>query len=318
MLNVVVIGAVESTSRIIVNLKKHDIYVAGILGHEPKNKNSVSGWVDLCELSRQLNINYLGFQKINEEQYISWVANIKPDLIFAVGFSQMLSKEWFSVSKMGIIGFHPTLLPKGRGRAPLAWLILKEKFGAASFFLMEEDADSGPVFVQNVFTIDDLDDAASVSQKILISIDEALNSWLPDLKKGIWNPIVQNEAEATFYGKRDAIDSLINWKADAIDIDRLIKASSHPHPGAYTFFENQKIYIWKSEIEQEIKITGVVGRILLVKNGTNFLMQTGNGLLWISEFSSAGEFHPKVGKRLGYVVEEEIFYLKNRIRVLNG
>ena len=85
--------------------------------------------------------------------------------------------------KLGCIGFHPTLLPKGRGRAPLAWLILKEKKGAASFFLMDKKADSGPVFVQEPFEIEDNDDASRVEKKIEIAIEKALDKWLPELKK---------------------------------------------------------------------------------------------------------------------------------------
>ena len=54
-----------------------------------------------------------------------------------MGWSQLLNKEIIKLPKLGIIGSHPTELPKYRGRAPIPWTILKGlKKSALTFFFI--------------------------------------------------------------------------------------------------------------------------------------------------------------------------------------
>jgi len=307
-----VIGAVETTAVTLRSLVKHGFDIIGVLGLgcDQENNGNVSGWSDLRKISDELDILYKDYTSINDRENIKWMEKKHPDLIFAVGFSQLLSEEWLNMPSLGCIGFHPTVLPKGRGRAPLAWIILEERVGAATFFLMGKGADDGPVFVQESFIVDDDDDASSVGNKIEMVTEKALDKWLPLLKKGEWNPIPQDEFQASWYGRRYPSDGIINWNNPAHIIDRLIKASTRPHPGAYTFFKDRKFLVWKSQVESQMPIKGVIGRILLIKD-SRYLVQCGEGLLWIYETEGVDSL--AVGNKLGYNVEDEIFKLKNKL-----
>lgn len=314
-MRIIVIGAVNSTLQTINQLIKHQFNIVGILGHEPINSSNISGWVDLKKISDENELPYKSFRKINEAENIIWAKSKKPDIIFAVGFSQLLSNEWLEMPRLGCIGFHPTKLPRGRGRAPLAWTVLEEKEGAATFFLMGEGADDGPIFVQEVFQIEDNDDAHSVNEKINLAIVKSLDIWLPKLKNGIWDPIPQDETKASWYGKRNKEDGHINWNYSAYSIDRLIKASTKPHPGAYTYFDDKKIIIWESVIEKDIKIHGVNGRILIIDT-RGILVQCGDGLIWLKKIEAEKDILLRVGDKLGYNIEDEINRLRKIIRKL--
>ena len=316
MYKVLVIGAVTTTKHTLNQLVKHGFDVVGVLGFEPKDYSLVSGWVDLRSLSADLEIEFKGYQKINDSENIAWANARQPDIIFAVGFSQLISNEWLDMPKLGCIGFHPTKLPKGRGRAPMAWLTLEVQEGAACFFLMGEGADDGPIFVQQEFKINQRDDAGTVEVKIEIAINQALEKWLPQLRKGAWNPVPQNELEATWYGVRKPEDGRIDWHKSAVEIDRLIKASSTPHPGAYTYFKDEILTIWKSEVEKVIPIKGVVGRILLKDELKGYLVQCGEGIIWINEIEFETDLPLRIGDKLGYNVEDELFQIKKQLRKL--
>lgn len=313
-MNIIVIGAVQSTALILEKLIEYGFNVVGVLGHEPINKENVSGWADLKTQSHNHKLNYLGFKRINDDECVKWAVNRHPDIIFAVGFSQLLSQTWLDMPKLGCIGFHPTNLPEGRGRAPLAWITLEKKTGSASFFLMRKGADDGPIFVQSIFEVKNKDNAWSVREKIKQHIHLALDKWLPELKQGIWNPIPQKEALATYYGKRNPEDAIINWTKNAKDIDRLIKASSKPHPGAYTYFKDSKVFVFESKVECNLRIKGVVGRILLIKNDKEFLVQCGEGLIWIEDIVFEEDIKLKVGDKLGYNIEDEIYKIKKLLK----
>lgn len=315
-LRVGVIGAVGSTAITLKLLYKHEFNVVGVLGHEPVVRERVSGLYDLRSLAVSLNIPFAGFQKIHDSVHLAWMREKQPDIIFAVGFSQLLSDDWLKLPKLGCIGFHPTLLPKGRGRAPLAWLVLEERKGAASFFLMGKGTDDGPVFIQEPFVLQTNDDAQSTSVIIDEAINKALDKWLPKLKQGIWEPIPQDESQATWYGRRSPEDGLINWYNKAEAIDRLIKGSTKPHPGAYTYFKHVKIIIWSSELEISIPIKGVVGRVLVKQNSKGYLIQCGEGLIWIKDIILPLGIELKGGDKLGYQLEDEIYNIWAELRKL--
>ena len=315
MYNVIVIGAVNSTAVILTKLKEHNFNVVGVLGHEPKNAENVSGWYDLKSLANKYDIDYYGFKRINDSEYIEWAKSKKPDIIFAVGFSQLMSSVWLQMPTLGCIGFHPTKLPEGRGRAPLAWITLEKNIGSATFFLMGEGADDGPIFSQSLFEVNNSDDAASVGLKIEQHIHMALDKWLPNLKNGIWEPIPQEEALATWYGVRKPEDGCIEWSGSASYIDRLIKATTFPHPGAYTYFKDEKVIILESTKETHIPIKGVVGRILLKDKEKGCLIQCGDGLLWINNLIfESDKIQLKVGNKLGYNIQDEIYLIKKHLK----
>lgn len=318
MYKVIVVGAVKGTEITINLLVKHGFEIAAIFGHEPKNETNVSGLFNLSEIANKNNIPYFGFQNINSIDIVEKVNDIKPDIVFAVGFSQLLKNEWLTIPKLGCIGFHPTNLPLGRGRAPIAWLVLNETKGAACFFLMGNGADDGPIFAKEVFDITANDNADSVAKKISVAMEKALDSWLPELKSGIWNPIPQDEINASYYGIRKPDDGIIDWKESYQNINKLIKASSKPHPGAYFYFQGEKIIVWDCEIELSLNIKGVNGRVLLINETKGYLIQCGIGLIWIKSLTHESNISIKVGDYLGYKVEDEIQKLWKKINILEN
>ena len=52
---------------------------------------------------------------------------------------------------------------------------------------------------------------------------------------------------------RNPEDGLINWNNSSIQIDRLIRASGYPYSGAFTFFNSEKVTIYKSKVVEEKK-----------------------------------------------------------------
>ena len=316
MNNVLVIGAVGSTALTIELLLKHSFNIKGIVGHEPVNVTNVSGWSNLKQIAIDNQIDYIGYQNINTKEVLDFARDRSPEIIFAVGFSQLLGKEWFSIPKYGIIGFHPTPLPQGRGRAPIAWSVLELNDGAATFFLMDEGADSGAILEQEPYAIDNDDDSESFAVKCHNAMEKALNKLLPKLKRNEWYPLPQDEKEASWYGARRPEDGIIHWTDSAYSIDRLIKAAGRPYQGAYTYIGTDKLSIFESEIEENIPIKGVVGRILLTDPKRGFLVQCGNGLIWIRDIDYKGDKQLKVGMKLDVRLEDEIISLKKEIEEL--
>lgn len=317
-LRIVLAGSVGSSRLTLQALLRHRANVVGVLELLPDDSTKVSGYARLHDVAAEASVPCVGFQKLNEPNIVEQVREWQPDLLFAVGLSQLVKAELLSVPKLACIGFHPTRLPRGRGRAPVAWLVLDATPGAATFFVMDEGADSGPILVQEPFDVRPTDDAEQVTAALEQAIVRALDHWLPSLLSGEWNPQPQDDAAATYHGKRAPEDGWIDWSRSAREIDALIRAASRPHPGAFTFFKDRRLLVWRAELDTSTPFRGVIGRVLLTDPQRGFLVQTGDGVLWLNEVAWSGGDSPKlaVGQRLGYVVEDEISQLKSRIAEL--
>lgn len=313
-MKVAIIGGVQSTQTTLEALVRHRFDIELVMGYEPQDRSLVSGFADLKAQSHALGLPYLGFRKINE--HAQAIAALEIDLLFVVGLSQLVNETITQTPRLGAIGFHPTDLPQGRGRAPLAWLVHEARNGAACFFLLESRADAGPLFVKEPFEVHSEDDAARVETKILAAMERALDTWLPQLKRGVWDPRPQDERLATEYGARRPEDGLLEFASSAQALDRLVKAAAPPHPGAFTFFRHQKVRALASRLEQELKIRGCCGRVLKIQEDWH-LIQTGEGLLWLKlELDTPLRAQLRVGQRLGYQCQLEIQRLHEEIELL--
>ena len=312
----VLAGSVSFSRVTLERLIQHGANIAGVLMLSPARSANVSDYAPLDDLAAQYAVPCIEFTSINAPDVVDAVRRWEPDLMFVVGLSQLVKPELLAIPKMGCIGFHPTQLPRGRGRAPVAWLVHDAAPGAASFFLMDEGTDSGPLFVQEPFSIDGMTDSGTAIVVVRDAIGRALDRWLPKLLAGEWNPEPQDESKASYFGKRSAEDGLIDWSKPATEIDRLVRTASRPYPGAYTYAGDAKVLIWKTSLAGDIPFRGVTARVLKIADDGALLVQTGGGLLWIHELEIATiDAQPRigVGTRLGYAPDDEIFSLRQRM-----
>ncbi len=321
---IVLAGSVNSSYRTLQALLRHRMNVVGVLDLSPLRSASVSGYTRMDALALKCGVPFLEFEDINAPRIVEAVRKWAPDIFFIVGLSQLAKDELLSIPHLGCVGFHPTRLPEGRGRAPVSWMTLEGRSGAATFFQMNAGADAGPILVQEPFAVAATDYAADVTAKLEAAIDLALDRWLPRLKRGEWSPAPQAEDRATYYGKRNPEDGLIDWNWPAAKIHALVRATSRPYPGAFTFVDNRKCVVWRAEPEFHLPYRGVVGRIVLIDEVKGPLVQAGDGLLWLTETefeSSEGVEKPpklKVGSLLGYHPGNELYLLKKRLAELES
>lgn len=311
-MKIAIIGGVRSTEVLIKKIIEAGLHDTSVWGYEPHDISNVSGWANLKIICEKNNINYRAFNYIKEIEVD--LLSFAPDIVFAVGLSQLVPENMLKIAKVANIGFHPTALPKGRGRAPLAWIILERVPAAATFFELGHGADDGAILAQIPFAVTDDDNASSVEAKLLKAEEAALDVLLPMLQTQSLKGEAQRHSDASWYGRRTPEDGLIDWNDDAKDIVRLIKAASPPHPGAFTFSKKTRVVIYDA-VQVDIPHTGVIGSILLQENDS-FIVQTGNGHVCVSKWSSEDSFFPKTGVKFGYYYDIEIFNMHAEIEKL--
>ncbi|WP_165157652.1 formyltransferase family protein [Parabacteroides sp. ZJ-118] len=315
------IGSVGSSLLTLQKLVEHSFNVVGVWGYEPCSTINVSGYCSMRRFAEENHLSYHPFIKINSDDIKSQIRNASVDILFVVGVSQLVDEDMIRLPRLGCVGFHPTRLPKGRGRAPMAWLILDKGEGAATFFKIDTKADEGDIFVQEPFPIEEDDDVASIGMKLKEAMVRALDRWLPSLSSVGLKGVPQDREAATFYARRAPLDGCIDWSDTARDIDRLIKASTSPHPGAFSFYGNYKVLIWKSNYYASGYAKGVIGRVVNFNND-NPVVQTVDGYVELVKYDMVDyldrpvDEHLIIGSRLGYYDQYEIFRLRNEIEMI--
>jgi len=122
------------------------------------------------------------------------------DLIVAAHCHAFISQAVRERSRLGAIGYHPSLLPLHRGRDAIAWsLRFRERVTGGTVYWMDDGADTGPIAAQRHVLIRPDDSPAGLWRRALmplglVLIAEVLN----DLAAGRIVSTPQDEQLATW------------------------------------------------------------------------------------------------------------------------
>lgn len=245
-MRIVYIGLVDFSYHCLKEVIKNGGNVVGIITKKESKYNT--DFKDLTPIANMYNIPVYHVKSINSEKAFNIVSELKPDVIFCFGWSEIIKKKLLEYPSLGIIGVHPSNLPFNKGRHPLVWtLALGLEKSALTFFRMDEGADTGDIISQKEFKISYEDDANSVYEKIKQIASTQIKEFLPKLIKGKIMFIPQDKNRGNYWRKRFKIDGKIDWRMSSRAIYNLVRALTHPYVGAHCIYKGQDIKIWKVE-----------------------------------------------------------------------
>ena len=283
-MKIVFIGGVKFSYAILEKILNQNFSVEAVFSYDESKIFFYSDYTSFDKITNEHKIKHIKVMNINDEENIKIINEIQPDIIFVMGWSQLLKDKLLKIPKLGVIGSHPTELPKYRGRAPIPWSIIKELTESAlTFFYISPGMDDGDILCQEKFQITLTDDSTSLYQKMTELGKKMISQSLPLLKSGNAKRIPQNlEDFIENWPKRTPEDGKIDWSKPAKEIHTLIRASTNPYPGAYSFLLGSKIIIWKSKLLQHP--SDGIGKIMNLDND-EIHVGTGNNVLIIQKYT---------------------------------
>ena len=149
------IGSVAFSERLLARLAVcESITVAGVatLRAAPSHADFQS----LAPTAAQAGLACLELDGNDQERLADWLHGLAVDVAFCIGWPHLLREAVLETPRLGVIGYHPTLLPANRGRHPIIWaLALGLDSTGSTFFVMDRGADSGDIVSQREVTIGD-------------------------------------------------------------------------------------------------------------------------------------------------------------------
>ncbi|MBS3050563.1 MAG: methionyl-tRNA formyltransferase [Candidatus Aenigmarchaeota archaeon] len=279
-MKIIIIGPTLLTRKCIEALIRHDEEIAAIYTLDDSMAWEKSRFAIMDDIAEKHDIRLFKVRDINACNVVEQIRGMQPDVIFELGWSQIISKEMLEIPKKGCIGVHASLLPKNRGAASLNWAIIRgDRNTGVTLFYLAAKPDDGDIIAQKEFDIDDRDDISTLHSKSDIASAELLLENIDAIRNGTVKRIRQDPNMVTFTQRRNPEDGVINWNSGSREIYNWVRAQTHPFPGAFTFWKGEKLYVWQSEVQA---LNGCSpGTILKIESKRGIHVCTNDGVLLI-------------------------------------
>jgi methionyl-tRNA formyltransferase len=282
------VGAVEEGRRCLEAALESGERFAGIITLKEEWARETSGAVPFDDLAARYGVPILKVRDMNHPANVERVRAMRPDLILVIGWTRLVGNEILALPRLGAVGFHASLLPRYRGRAPVNWALINgETETGNTLFFLDGGVDTGDIIAQRPIPIAGDDTCATLYAKVAEAAIGMLAENLPLLRAGRAPRRPQDHALATVMPKRTPEDGLIEWEKDAAALDRWVRALTHPYPGAFTRAGDARFFVWKGRAAAQGR-PAVPGEILGI-DAEDLLVAAGSGALRIERAQIAGE-----------------------------
>ena len=182
-----------------------------------------------------------------DAQLAEIVGEAKPDVIYSFYYRYLIPESVLAMARLGAFNMHGSLLPAYRGRAPVNWMLVRGEHDAGvTLHQMVARADAGDIVGQRSVAIDDSDNALTLYRKLVPLGVELINEMHPRIVAGNPPRRKMDISKGSYFGRRKPEDGRIDWRWPARRIFNLVRAVTHPYPGAFCFAGGRKLLVWEA------------------------------------------------------------------------
>ena len=257
-----------------------------------------SGQCSFDDVATRLGAQLVETHDVNADETLEAVRALDPDLIFVIGWPQLVREPLISLAREGVFGMHPTLLPRHRGRAPIPWAILSglARTGVTLFEIVDATADSGAIVGQAVVEIAPDETATTLFDRLAEAHVELIREYVPRLIERTAPRIPQDPRRASSWPKRVPADGIIDWETRARYLHDWVRAQTRPYPGAFTFLGDERVVVWRARAVELVE--AAPAGTIVASQPAGPVVACGEGGLVLEEIETAAA-DLVVGARLG-------------------
>jgi methionyl-tRNA formyltransferase len=249
----------HTTLRAILD-SSHEVLL--VVTHPPSKDEYEQVWpASVAKLAADAGISVLERRYANDQEVEATLAELQPDIIVASDWRTWLSPRIYGTARHGALNVHDGLLPRYGGFAPLNWAVINNETAVGvTVHFMNEEFDLGDIVLQERVGVAASDTATDLYRKTLPLFGSMPLRALELIATDQAVRVPQDPREATFFHKRSARDSLIDWSKGAAHVCALVRAQSPPYPAAFTFHSGQVLEIHDAAVSTRA-YGGTAGRV---------------------------------------------------------
>ena len=278
-MRIVVIGQAAFGQKVLERLLEREEQVVAVFCPP----DSPQGPVDpLKETAGRAGIPAFQPTRMNNPAVIADYHTLRPDLNIMAFVTDIVPGTILHYPTHGSIQYHPSLLPKHRGKSAINWAVVNgEQRTGVSIFWVDEGIDTGPILLQKEVTIDPDDTTGSLYFNKLFPLGvDALMEALDLINSGTAPRIEQDHFQATYEPPYDERYARIDWHKPGCEVYNLIRGCD-PQPGAYTMVHGKKLQLYATSplFRPEFRDKGLPGCILRIEENGVIISVKGGALL---------------------------------------
>lgn len=328
-MKVFILGRTEHLYNSAVLLSENKHKITGIVTAGAMPEYSVNE-IDFKNLARKLNIPFHFTNKIDDKT-IELINNSNSDICISVNWVTILKNDVINLFPHGILNAHFGDLPSYRGNAVINWALLnnEQQIAVTIHKMVSGEIDSGEILAKEYFHLHESTTIGDIVHFCKQTTPGLFLETINKIEKGTIGPIRQDKPNIKSFRTYPRVPeySCIDWTKSAREIHNLIRASSKPYSGAYSYIkinnEIRKIFFWRSSVDTEISQDfAVPGHVIYNDNISGVTkVYTGKGILNIEEaqFENGVSFQPgkyfkSIRIHFGLNLEDEIYNLYKIIK----
>jgi methionyl-tRNA formyltransferase len=220
------------------------------------------------------------------------IAAANADVMVVAAYGLILPQWTLSAPRLGCLNIHASLLPRWRGAAPIHRAI-EAGDAQTGVVIMQMDAglDTGDMLLTGLLDIAAQDTTATLHDRLADLGGALVVQALADAQAGQLKPVKQPTEGVTYAHKIEKAEAAVNWRDDALTIDRRVRAFN-PFPAAAAQLNGEVIKLWRAVSEASSSAAHAVPGTVLSADAQGVRVACGDGVLCVTELQRAG------GKRL--------------------
>lgn len=217
-----------------------------------------------------------------------------PDVLVVVAYGLLLPSAVLSLPRLGCLNIHASLLPRWRGAAPIQRAILAgDTRTGITIMVMDVGLDTGPMLLRKEVSIGTRETGGSLHDRLAAVGADTLLEALEGYAGGVLRAVPQPADGVTYAAKIDKAEGLIDWRRDALEIERQVRAFN-PWPIAETRLDGDQLRVFEATAQKNVQSgddlvrnAGAPGTIITAC-GDAVIVQCGRGTLALGQVQRPG------------------------------
>lgn len=246
---------------------------------------------DFERLAAELGCAFFMTKQVDAEPIRAIVAEHRVRVAISANWKYRIGTGFLDLFECGVLNFHLGNLPDYKGNATLNWSIINgETHVNGNIHKMAAELDTGDVIARQSIPITE---QTYIADLIRQAEAEAPALYEQAVARALADPSfceIKGSTRGLRCYPRLPEDGQIDWRQSAEAIARLVRASSRPYQGAFSFLDGERVTIWRaSPLVPPDRFLAVPGHVIEIDAATGGVtVACGSGFLRLEEIECKG------------------------------